>query len=112
LSYIPNFIYDRIQFNDSLRYADIAEDVAHLSMDLDHYQRSDLRKYFLSQYIKKSKDQSLEELVYFLMCYKACVRAKVSFFRAKQERNSEKRIQNIKEANEHLHLAASYFDLF
>lgn len=106
------YLYDRIEFNDSLRYADIAEDVAHLSMDLDYYQRSDLRKYFLSQYIKKSKDQSLEELVYFLMCYKACVRAKVSFFRAKQERNREKRIQNIKEANEHLHLAASYFDLF
>lgn len=106
------YLYDRIEFNDSLRYADITEDVAHLSMDLDHYQRSDLRKYFLSQYMKKSKDQSLEELVYFLMCYKACVRAKVSFFRAKEERNSEKKMQNIKEANEHLHLAASYFDLF
>ena len=105
-------MYDRIEFNDSLRYADIAEDVAHLSMDLDYYQRSDLQKYFISQYIKKSKDQSLEELVYFLMCYKACVRAKASFFCEKQEGNSEKRIQNIKEANEHLHLAASYFDLF
>ena len=62
------YLYDRIEFNDSLRYADITEDVAHLSMDLDHHQRSDLRKYFLSQYMKKSKDKSLEELVYFFMC--------------------------------------------
>ena len=27
------YLYDRIEFNDTLRYADIAEDVAHLSMD-------------------------------------------------------------------------------
>lgn len=39
------YLYDRIGFNDSLRYADIAGDVAHLSMDLDYYERSDLRKY-------------------------------------------------------------------
>ncbi len=106
------YLYDRIEFNDSLRYADVAEDVAHLSMDLDHYHRNDLRKYFLSQYMKKSNDQSIEELIYFLMCYKACVRAKVSFFRAKEERNHEKRELNKKEANELLDLAASYFDLF
>jgi aminoglycoside phosphotransferase family enzyme len=65
-------------------------------MDLDYYQRSDLRKYFLSQYMKKSKDQSLEELVYFLMCYKACVRAKVSFFRVKEEGNSKKECRILK----------------
>jgi aminoglycoside phosphotransferase family enzyme len=29
------YLYDRIEFNDSLRYADVAEDVAHLSMDLE-----------------------------------------------------------------------------
>jgi aminoglycoside phosphotransferase family enzyme len=112
IRYPKFYLYDRIEFNDSLRYADVAEDVAHLSMDLDYNQRSDLQKYFLSQYVKKSKDQSLEELVYFLMCYKACVRAKVSFFRAKEECNHQKSVQSIKEANDHLQLAASYFDLF
>jgi aminoglycoside phosphotransferase family enzyme len=106
------YLYDRIEFDDSLRFADIAEDVAHLSMDLDYYERSDLRKYFVNQYVKKSNDHTLETLLYFLMCYKACVRAKVSFFRAKEERNSKKRMQDTKEAKEHLHLAASYFDLF
>ncbi|HJT85699.1 MAG TPA: hypothetical protein VJ697_14550 [Nitrososphaeraceae archaeon] len=29
------YLYDRIEFNESLRYADIAEDVAHLAMDLN-----------------------------------------------------------------------------
>ena len=112
IPYPKFYLYDRIEFNDSLRYADVAEDVAHLSMDLDYNQRSDLRKYFLSQYVTKSKDQSLEEVVYFLMCFKACVRAKVSYFRAIEESNHQKRVQSIKEANDHLHLAASYFDLF
>jgi hypothetical protein len=39
--------YDRIEFNASLRYADIAEDIAYLVMDLDYHKREDLRKYFI-----------------------------------------------------------------
>ncbi len=45
------YLYDRIEFNDSLRYADVAEDVAHLAMDLDFHGRSDLRKRLVSTYI-------------------------------------------------------------
>ncbi|HET7148454.1 MAG TPA: hypothetical protein VFI73_08155 [Candidatus Nitrosopolaris sp.] len=85
------YLYNRIESNDSLRYADIAEDVAHLSMDLDYYKRNDLRRYFISKYIEKSNDNNLQDLLYFLICYKACVRAKVSLFRAKAERIVEKR---------------------
>ena len=70
--------------------ADVAEDVAHLSMDLDYHKRDDLRKYFISQYIMKSNDVKLSRLVYFLMCYKACVRAKVSLFRARNEKTFSK----------------------
>jgi aminoglycoside phosphotransferase family enzyme len=77
------YLHDRIEFNDFLRYADIAEDVAHLSMDLDYYKRNDLRRYFISKYIEKSNDNILQDLLYFLMSYKACVRTKVSLFRAK-----------------------------
>ena len=74
------YLYDRIEFNDSLRYADIAEDVAHLSMDLDYYQRSDLQKYFISQYIKKSKDQSLEEFGLFLDVLQGMCKGESLFF--------------------------------
>ncbi|MDQ4013426.1 MAG: hypothetical protein M3146_06840 [Thermoproteota archaeon] len=62
------YLYDRIEFNDSLRFADVAEDVAHISMDLDHYRKLNLRKHFLSQYIKKSNDNTLDKLIYFWMC--------------------------------------------
>ena len=105
------YLYDRIEFNDYLRYADIAEDIAHLSMDLDYHKRSDLRKHFISQYIKKSNDINLENLVYFLMCYKACIRAKVSLFHAKNETIGKKRIDHIKESKDLLNLAESYLEL-
>jgi aminoglycoside phosphotransferase family enzyme len=106
------YLYDRIEFNDDLRYADIAEDVAHLSMDLDYHKRSDLRKHLISQYIEKSSDINLENLVYFLMCYKACIRAKVSLFRAKNETINKKIIAQIKESKDLLKLAESYLELF
>ena len=106
------YLYDRIEFNDSLRYADVAEDVAHISMDLDYHRRLDLRKHFLSQYQEKSNDNTLDKLIYFWMCYKACVRAKVSFFSAQNEKDNKRRTASIREAEDHLQLASSYIELF
>ena len=107
------YLYDRIEFNDSLRYADVVEDVAHLAMDLDYHQQTDLRDYFISQYIKKSEDKNIINLVYFMMCYKACVRTKVSLFRAREvDINPKKRLPFEREAKKHLRLARTYFELF
>jgi aminoglycoside phosphotransferase family enzyme len=80
-------------------------------MDLDLHSRSDIRKYFVSQYIRKSNDLSLEKVIYFWMCYKACVRAKVSIFHAKNEIVNEKRTGYIKDSKDLLTLAGSYFEL-
>jgi aminoglycoside phosphotransferase family enzyme len=106
------YLYDRIEFNDTLRYADVTEDVAHLAMDLDFHQRSDLSKYFIKEYIQKSQDDSMSKLVYFMMCYKACVRAKVSFFRAQEMDTKKKKIIYEQEAKKHLKLAKRYQNLF
>ena len=113
------YLYDRIEFNDSLRYADVAEDVAHLAMDLDFHGRSDLRKRLISDYMLQGKDTSLEDIVYFLMCYKACVRAKVSLFGARDLNKNNKSDHDRKrkeqaeeeEATRHLQLAESYLEL-
>jgi aminoglycoside phosphotransferase family enzyme len=105
------YLYDRIEFNNALRYADVAEDVAHFAMDLDFYKRSDLRKHFISQYVARSKDKNLEDIVYFLMCYKACVRVKVSLFRAETLGKDAKTI-HVEEGMSHLKLAESYLELF
>lgn len=55
------YLYDRIEFNDSLRYADVAEDVAHLSMDLEYHRRKDLQTIFVEDYVSRSKDYSLKK---------------------------------------------------
>ncbi len=106
------YMYDRIEFNDSLRYADIAEDVAHLAMDIHYHQREDLQSYFISSYINKSNDTTLINIIYFIMCYKACVKAKVSLFRAAQLDNRNQKSKYTKEAKEHFRLARKYMKLF
>jgi aminoglycoside phosphotransferase family enzyme len=112
------YLYDRIEFNDSLRYADVAEDVAHLAMDLDFHGRSDLRKRLISDYMIQGKDTTLGDIVYFLMCYKACIRVKVSLFRAKgldktnnSNHDRKRKQQAEEEATRHLQLAESYLPL-
>ena len=106
------YMYDRIEFNDSLRYADVAEDVSHLAMDLDYHRRQDLRRYFINHYIRKSNDTTLINIIYFLMCYKACVRAKVSIFRAIEVENENERLECIIEAQSLFKLARKYLELF
>ena len=102
------YLYDRIEFNEELRSADVTEDVAHFAMDLDFHERPDLRNYFLAQYLAKSHDPDVELLVCFWMCYKACMRAKVNFFQAKNEQNKTKKTKLIKDAKKLLGLAESY----
>jgi hypothetical protein len=104
------YLYDRLEFNEELRSADVAEDVAHFAMDLDFHRRPDLRKYFLTQYLAKSQDHELELVVYFWMCYKATMRAKVTFFQAKNEQNKIKKKKLVKDAKKLLSLAESYMN--
>ena len=59
------YLYDRIEFNDSLRYADVIEDISHLAMDFDLHQRKDLRDHFITYYIKKSGDEIHKEDDFF-----------------------------------------------
>jgi aminoglycoside phosphotransferase family enzyme len=53
------------------------------------------------------------ELVYFMMCFKVCVRAKVSFFRAQElDKKKKKKIIQEEEAKKHLILAKKYTKFF
>jgi aminoglycoside phosphotransferase family enzyme len=70
-------IYDCIEFVDRLRYTDIVADIAFLAMDLDHYDRRDLSRYFIDEYVKKSGDRELLKLLNFYKCYRAYVRGKI-----------------------------------
>jgi aminoglycoside phosphotransferase family enzyme len=106
------YLYDRIEFNDFLRFADVAEDIAHLAMDFDYNKRQDLRDWFISLYIEKSKDATLSKILYFLMCYKACMRAKVSLFRANQLSNENGKQKRTSEARNLFVIARNYLERF
>jgi hypothetical protein len=104
------YLYDRVEFNDSLRYADVAEDVAHLSMDLEHHKHKDLQLYFVRTYMSISQDHALERILNFLISYKAFMRAKVSLFQASFESTKSRKQRLQKDADSHFALGQKYLE--
>ena len=70
-------IYDCIEFNDRLRYVDVASDIAFLAMDLDHKGRPDLAREFVTRIASDLNDDGFVQLMNFYKCYRAYVRGKV-----------------------------------
>lgn len=76
------YIFDCIEFNESLRFIDIASDVAFLAMDLDFHGCSGLSDYFVNRFIEESGDKGLFRMLDFYKCYRAYVRGKVGLLTA------------------------------
>lgn len=74
-------IFDCIEFNERLRYTDVAADIGFLAMDLDYHGREDLSQHLIRTYIPKSGDYELPKILDFYKCYRAYVRGKVESFR-------------------------------
>ncbi len=70
-------IYDCIEFNDRLRYVDVANDVAFLAMDLDYEGRPDFARHFVARMAEALGDRRMLQLIDFYKCYRAYVRGKV-----------------------------------
>ena len=70
-------IYDCIEFNDRLRYVDVANDIAFLAMDLDHKDRPDLAQHFVTRMASALNDAGMARVINFYKCYRAYVRGKV-----------------------------------
>ena len=75
-------ILDCIEFNDRMRYGDVANDLAFLCMDFESHGRSDLADEFLARYLAITLDGDLPLLLPFYECYRAYVIAKISTFAA------------------------------
>lgn len=73
-------VIDCIEFNERFRFADVAADVAFLSMDLSWHGRVDLAERFLAAYARFAGDYDLYPLIDFYESYRAYVRGKVSSF--------------------------------
>jgi aminoglycoside phosphotransferase family enzyme/predicted kinase len=77
-------IFDGIEFSPELRWIDVMNEVAFLTMDLIQHQRSDLAYRFLDRYLQITGDYPGLLLLRYYMVYRALVRAKVAAMRAVQ----------------------------
>ena len=101
-------IVDCIEFNDRLRYGDVATDVGFLAMDLDARNRPDLSDRLISSYTAAS-GFDVEPVLDFFRCYRAFVRGKVASFRLEQEGLDDAGRSDVRrEARRYFHLAHRY----
>jgi len=102
-------ILDCIEFNDALRWIDVASEVAFLTMDLEDRGRPDLAHRFVNGYLEATGDYGLLGPLSFYLTYRALVRAKVAGIRFGQRDLSPEEAQHVQEAfGSYLDLAERY----
>ena len=103
------YIFDAIEFNDRIRYSDVAADIGFLAMDLEFKNKSMLASYLVEKYIEYSGDKESEKLLPFYKCYRAYVRGKVVSFRLEDTNiGINEREKAANEAKAYFNLAAKY----
>ena len=77
-------ILDCLEFDDTLRFGDAANDVAFLAMDLERLGHPELAEAFLARYRELTEDHWPTSLTHFYIAYRSHVRAKVACIRHDQ----------------------------
>lgn len=102
-------IFDCIEFNEDLRWIDVASEVAFLTMDLEDRGRADLAHRFLNAYLEATGDYGLLLTLPFYLTYRATVRAKVAGIRLGQHDLPPEEAERLRhEFGSYLDLANSY----
>jgi uncharacterized protein len=102
-------IFDCIEFNERFRHQDLACDLAFLAMDLDFHGRQELSAALLEEFVRRSGDHGLAEVLDFYKCYRAVVRAKVfGFMYEDPEVEASERFRDLDKARAYWRLAAGY----
>jgi len=78
--------FDGLEFDPGLRFIDVANDLAFLTMDLAVHGRADLRREVLQAWLETSGDFEAVALLPYCELYRALVRAKVAALRGQQAR--------------------------
>ncbi len=79
-------MFDCIEFNDDLRWIDLANEIAFTFVDLLAHQQPGLANWFINEVLSQSGDYDAVPLLRFYAVYRALVRAKVTAIRAGQSR--------------------------
>jgi hypothetical protein len=105
----PIRIIDCIEFNERFRFADVANDLAFLLMDLTALGHPGTARRLLERYTAHSGDRALARLVPFYACYRATVRGKVTAFKL-HDRNlsAAQRAATTERARGYFRLARSF----
>lgn len=98
-------VFDCIEFNKRFRFIDVASDIGFFAMDLDIQNEPFLSSYLIRQYIKKSNDDSLLDVLNLYKSYRAYVRGKVLGFQLDDPHIDKEKKQSIIEQT------AAYFSL-
>lgn len=77
-------IFDCIEFNPDLRWIDVMSELAFCYMDLLQRGHPDLATRFLNRYLERTGDYAGLTLLRYYAVYRAMVRAKVAYIRARQ----------------------------
>ena len=103
LVYIDSEIiaFDCLEFNEQLRWIDVASELAFLIMDLFAKNKPELARRCLNWYLEESGDYDLIPLLQHYLVYRAMVRAKVSFL----ARDADTTLKNRKQFQHYLELA-------
>ncbi len=78
-------VFDAIEFNESLRWIDVQNDLAFLVMDLEVRGRADLARRVLNGYLEMTGDYAGLAVMRYYLTYRALVRAKVAAIRLGQK---------------------------
>ncbi len=77
-------VIDCVEFNERMRINDPASDIAFLAMDLDYRGAFGAASEILEAFVPRLGDLRILALLDFYLCYRACVRLKVTCFRLQQ----------------------------
>lgn len=78
-------VFDCIDFNESLRWIDVINDLAFIHMDLSRHERQDFAARLLNRYLEITGDYEGVHLLRFYAAQRAAVRGKVALLLASQQ---------------------------
>lgn len=99
--------FDCIEFNDSLRWIDVMNDIAFVCMDLRFRQRPDLAARFLSRYLEHTGDYGGLPVLRYYEVHRALIRCKVALLRVAQIGDTNEAASARREGSAYLAFAAA-----
>ncbi|TLY48521.1 MAG: hypothetical protein E6K54_00515 [Gammaproteobacteria bacterium] len=101
--------FDRLEFNEDLRWTDVIADLAFLAMDLAEKKQPKLATQLINTYLQFTGDYEGLNLLPYYLSYRAVVRAKIALFRLNQkDLNNEQKIDIHNDYYNFINLAESY----